>query len=308
MIAAWQAILLINGVEQLLRRERAMCSLLNLQDAPGLLPSQVYTSFSGGAVDAGNYHVFVTASFCHASRSHFINNMIMLAAIGPQLEDRLGFVSFFVTYILAGVAGWLCTFLRVKALCTESWMWDTYKWQESVGASPSTYGLAIAAACLLDPSHAVGPAFGPGVSTEEASAAISWLTTVLAVFILPGLLGGNSFKVVFEPEQPLALLGLLLHIINYAYFLAPAAQIPFLSPVAINACSWLALYHFKTFSKSLYIFLLKTNQFQQADHASHFGGSVIGLGAAMLTSGTAANCTPIGVSLAYVTVRFIFDI
>jgi len=48
------------------------------------------TNFSGDAIERGHWECFVTASFSHASRSHVVNNMIMLAAIGPQLEYRLG--------------------------------------------------------------------------------------------------------------------------------------------------------------------------------------------------------------------------
>jgi membrane associated rhomboid family serine protease len=302
MMACWQVIMLINTIEQLLRRERALCSFF-FKDSPALLPSEADTSFSGGALDSGKLHVFITASFCHASRSHFINNMIMLVVVAPQLEHQIGFVGILALYVISGAVGWMCTLYRLKTLCKEAWMWDTYKWQESLGASPSTYALAITAAYLLDPSHAVGPAVGVGVPIESADAMVSWFTTVLAVFLIPELCDG---KIVFDPGQLLALLAMVMHTVFWA-----KTSIPTLT--AINASAWLALYHFKTFSRTLYEHLKNGNTFQQADHTCHLGGSVVGLVAAMLAAGAeapAAGHSPlvVGLSLLYLTVRVAFDI
>ena len=190
-MACTAALFGLNSLEQIVRREDWFWKALGFEKPPQLLGPADRTDFSGENIEEGRYQVFVTASFCHSSRWHYVNNMIMLGAIGPQLEAVVGPVALCAIYTGTGAAGWALTYLRnrydITGISTEEFpadmRWECgMKFQSSNGSSPATYGLAVAAACLVAPSVAVGPIFGGAESIGSVNPWVSWGSTALGVF------------------------------------------------------------------------------------------------------------------------------
>uniref|UniRef100_A0A7S2XZP1 Peptidase S54 rhomboid domain-containing protein n=1 Tax=Fibrocapsa japonica TaxID=94617 RepID=A0A7S2XZP1_9STRA len=303
-MGVWQAIIIVSAMEQLIRREKRLCTKVLGTNYCKLLPSSDDTSFSGDAVEKGNYLVFISASFCHASRSHCINNVIMIAAVGSQLENILGPTLLLILFITSGVMGWLFTYCRLKFFSAAD-KWHFAKFQQGLGSSPCTYALAITAASILDPSVAVGPFLEDSSSEHSKYAVVSWISTVWAVFVAPNILSGKLHEA-FLLDLPLAFLGTVLCTF-YTKLLASDSS--WFNLTAVNAATWLVLYHFKTFSKSLHR-RLNGKSFQSSDHAAHFGGALSGLIAALLWNDWGMLHSKIAVllSMFYLLVRFIFDI
>lgn len=74
----------------------------------------VYFMYSKGAMLApavledGEYYRLVTAMFMHFGISHIINNMIILFALGDNLERALGHVKYLFFYLACGIgANWI---------------------------------------------------------------------------------------------------------------------------------------------------------------------------------------------------------
>ena len=146
------------------------CSVLwvgrheQLAETPLRRLSSVHLTVDGNSVVGGPFSeglrpwVLVTALFHHASRSHIVNNMLMLLATGGELEAGIGSLPLLGVFIGAGVVGWLATLLYYKIVLAEAWAGGIAQMQPSVGSSPGTYGLAVFAAVVLPPDTGVGAA------------------------------------------------------------------------------------------------------------------------------------------------------
>lgn len=59
-------------------------------------------------ITSGNHLTTIrTAKFMHGSRSHIISNMRFLRAFGPEVEDAMNRVRYFVFYLVGGVIAML---------------------------------------------------------------------------------------------------------------------------------------------------------------------------------------------------------
>lgn len=126
--------------------------------------SSVHLTVDGNNVVGGPFSeslrpwVLVTALFHHASRSHIVNNVLMLLATGGELEGSIGSLSLLGVFIGTGVVGWLATLLYYKIVLADAWAGGIAQMQPSVGSSPGTYGLAVFAAVVLPSDSGVGAA------------------------------------------------------------------------------------------------------------------------------------------------------
>ncbi|MCI8454473.1 MAG: rhomboid family intramembrane serine protease [Lachnospiraceae bacterium] len=96
-----------------------------------------YFMYQKGAVvaaavlEGGEYYRLITAMFMHFGIRHLINNMIVLLALGDNLERALGHVKYLIFYLACGIgANWL------SALFTRS-----DRLVVSAGASGAIFGV-----------------------------------------------------------------------------------------------------------------------------------------------------------------------
>ena len=54
-------------------------------------------------IEGHEYHRLVTSLFLHFGISHLMNNMVMLGALGWNLELEIGKIRFFLIYFLSGM-------------------------------------------------------------------------------------------------------------------------------------------------------------------------------------------------------------
>lgn len=86
------------------------------------------------------YYRLVTCMFLHFGISHLLNNMVMLGALGWNLEPEIGRVSFLIIYFFSGIGGNVLSFLV-----------DQYRGETviSAGASGAIFGLMGALVCAV---------------------------------------------------------------------------------------------------------------------------------------------------------------
>lgn len=91
----------------------------------------------------GEYYRLFTSMFMHYDLNHLVNNMITLFAVGYFLEPSLGHVKYFLTYILSGLSG---------ALCSALYYASKNEMLLSAGASGAIFGIfgAYAVCALFD--------------------------------------------------------------------------------------------------------------------------------------------------------------
>lgn len=53
----------------------------------------------------GEYYRIFTSMFLHFGFDHLLNNMVILAAIGWNLEEEIGHIKFAILYLLSGLGG-----------------------------------------------------------------------------------------------------------------------------------------------------------------------------------------------------------
>lgn len=53
-------------------------------------------------IEDGEYYRLLTAMFMHFGISHLVNNMIVLFALGDNLERALGHVKYLILYLFSG--------------------------------------------------------------------------------------------------------------------------------------------------------------------------------------------------------------
>ena len=56
-------------------------------------------------IDMHQYYRIVTSIFLHFGIQHLLNNMVMLGALGWNLEREIGKVRFLIIYFISGIAG-----------------------------------------------------------------------------------------------------------------------------------------------------------------------------------------------------------
>lgn len=89
-------------------------------------------------IEGHEYYRLVTSLFLHFGISHLMNNMVMLGALGWNLELEIGKIRFFLIYFLSGMGGNICSLIyHVKE--------GTYV--ISAGASGAVSGLMGALVC-----------------------------------------------------------------------------------------------------------------------------------------------------------------
>lgn len=83
-------------------------------------------------IEGNEYYRLVTSMFLHFGIEHLLNNMVMLGALGFNLEPEIGKIRFIVIYFLSGIFGNICSLL-----------WNTARAETviSVGASGAVFGL-----------------------------------------------------------------------------------------------------------------------------------------------------------------------
>ena len=78
------------------------------------------------------YYRLITSLFLHFGIQHLLNNMVMLGALGYQLENEIGRIRFLLIYFISGIGGNLC-----------SLYWNVSHGEQiiSAGASGAIFGL-----------------------------------------------------------------------------------------------------------------------------------------------------------------------
>ena len=78
------------------------------------------------------YYRLITSLFIHFGIQHLLNNMVMLGALGYQLENEIGRIKFLLIYFISGIGGNLC-----------SLYWNVSHGEQviSAGASGAIFGL-----------------------------------------------------------------------------------------------------------------------------------------------------------------------
>ncbi|MBE5942767.1 MAG: rhomboid family intramembrane serine protease [Lachnospiraceae bacterium] len=97
-------------------------------------------AMSYSTVMDGAWYQLVTSFFLHFGFSHLLNNMILLAYTGCELERRIGSITYLFVYMIFGIAG------NVVSLF---WHHGMGKYVVSAGASGAIYGVIGALLVLL---------------------------------------------------------------------------------------------------------------------------------------------------------------
>lgn len=89
-------------------------------------------------IQGHEYYRLVTSMFLHFGIEHLMNNLIMLGALGWNLEIEIGKIRFLLIYLLSGIGGNLCS-MFVNRLEGTAFV--------SAGASGAVFGLMGALVC-----------------------------------------------------------------------------------------------------------------------------------------------------------------
>ena len=102
----------------------------NTEDAYFML--QHGAMYGPSVTEAHEFYRLVTCLFLHFGIQHLLNNMVMLGALGWNLEKEIGKIKFLLIYFLSGIGGNLCSLL-----------WDIKRGEQvvSAGASGAIFGL-----------------------------------------------------------------------------------------------------------------------------------------------------------------------
>lgn len=103
----------------------------------------------------GEYYRLFTSIFLHFGFSHLVNNMLMLAVMGWQLELVLGKLKFLLLYFAAGLCGnLLSAFAEIR----------TGEYAVSAGASGAIFGIIGALLYIALRNHGrIGTVSGQGI-------------------------------------------------------------------------------------------------------------------------------------------------
>jgi len=210
-------------------------------------------------------HTLFTATFFHDSRSHIINNMLMLYGIA-EFETKLGVLVYLFLFVMCGVTGWLTSLFWRRWKMPIQWSEGIVQFQESVGSSPATYGVAIAAATILGDAP-VGHCFG-----------LSPTVWVCLLLCLPKFCGERyEVNLLTSPSKwTLKALGAAVAVLFLCYMVnivLPPVSMP------LTADRWMVLYLVGNFALG-YVqpsYIRGEQHPDQTDHASHCGGALLGL-------------------------------
>lgn len=225
-------------------------------------------AFSGCNLDDGKFWVLVSATFCHATFSHLVNNVLMLG-IAATIEEYCGSLVVVILFISFGVSGWLFSYLSLRL---DPSVYEFMKFADTVGASPSTYGLCAFAAMYL-PSIPISAPLG-----IPSWLALSWLT------FLPLTRTSSSLSTIcikkcstFAESDTntralnlLALLGDCVFVCGLSIMCAkPLLKIVFGPTNRIPSWTWFSCYIFSgTLTR-----LVSGQRVNQSNEMSHLGGT-----------------------------------
>ncbi len=159
---------------------------------------------SGPRLADGHYELLLLHMFAHGSIMHIAFNMMALLAFGPAVMERLGpldlrslaaFMLLFLGCGLAGVIFWL-------AINPASEI-------PMLGASGAIFGLLGFLMRKPDPWEPAIPLFSPAM----ARAFIEWIKLhipLVAIFVIPMLLGAGFFGLAWEAHLGGFIAGMLL--------------------------------------------------------------------------------------------------
>lgn len=91
-------------------------------------------------IEGHEYYRLLTSIFLHFGINHLLNNMVMLGALGFNLEPEIGKTRFLLIYFLSGLGGNIGSLL-LNVLLGESVI--------SAGASGAVFGLMGALLCVV---------------------------------------------------------------------------------------------------------------------------------------------------------------
>lgn len=91
-------------------------------------------------VEGGEYYRLVTSLFLHFGIQHLLNNMVMLGALGWNLELETGRIRFLIIYFVSGIGGNILS-LVLNQLSGRNVV--------SAGASGAVFGLMGALLCVV---------------------------------------------------------------------------------------------------------------------------------------------------------------
>ncbi|MBP3543392.1 MAG: rhomboid family intramembrane serine protease [Lachnospiraceae bacterium] len=86
------------------------------------------------------YYRLLTAVFLHFDIEHLTGNMIILAALGDNLERALGKIRYLIVYLVSGLGASICSFLYNEIIGDIS---------VSAGASGAIFGVIGALFCMV---------------------------------------------------------------------------------------------------------------------------------------------------------------
>lgn len=141
--------------------------------------------------DKGEYYRIFTSMFLHYGFDHMMGNMVMLGALGWQLEEELGTIKYIILYLVSGLCGQF-------AMIGYDIYWDHYV--PFAGASGAIFGVvgALLYVAIRNKGHVgsvsgMGLAFMIGISiyygfTNPGIANFAHIGSLVAGFILGMLL------------------------------------------------------------------------------------------------------------------------
>ena len=230
--------------------------------------SSVDLTVDGNAVVGGPFSeglrpwVLVTALFHHASRSHVVNNVLMLLATGGELELGIGSLPLLAAFVATGVAGWLLTLLYYKIVLAEAWAGGIAQMQQSMGSSPGTYGLVVLAAVVLPPGTGAGAALWLP----------AWAACALQLFVPKFVGDGFGVDIATEP-----FLSRVLPAAAAAAAFSYYALRPLLAH--LGGCGPAEFFGFYLFAVTIppTIWGWLKGKVSSADHPCHLGGALLAL-------------------------------
>lgn len=207
-------------------------------------------------------HTLMTATFFHATRSHLVNNFLMLWGI-CEFEQTVGSLPFVLLFLSCGAIGWLSTLAWLSLTNVDAWQQGTAQFQSSIGASPATYGVCAAAAAAMQDTP-IGTALGlrPAI----------WLSLLI---FLPKFLG-NRFQVnllVHPSAMTLHAILCAVNVVSFTYFVGDLL----FPPGMTTAGQWFFYYLAGNLLLShVQQWMAAKRVMDQTDHASHLGGAMLG--------------------------------
>lgn len=142
-------------------------------------------------IEGHEYYRLLTSMFLHFGIEHLLNNMVMLGALGFNLEPEIGKIRFLFIYFLSGIGGNICSLLWNAAQGTNV---------ISAGASGAVFGLtgALLGVVVRNKGHMIGQLNKKKILLLAALSIYIGLTTagVDNAAHIGGLVGGFLLEIV----------------------------------------------------------------------------------------------------------------